>query len=158
MTTTETKIIPCNYSDPEHLQAVAGLINAYIHDEMGGGEPLSELRQLRLVDGLRNHPTAIVLLAENDGAYCGLLTAFENFATFAARPMINIHDLMVLPAARGKGIGRQLMNALIDEARRRDCCRVTLEVRHDNPVAQTLYMDLGFDDTDPPMFYWRKYL
>jgi len=158
MITTETKITPCDYSDPAHLYALAGLINAYIRDEMGGGEPLSAVRQQHLVDGLRQHPTAIVLLAENAGSYCGLLVAFENFATFMAQPMINIHDVIVLKTARGKGVGRQLMNALIAEARQRKACRVTLEVRHDNQVAQSLYKDLGFNDTDPPMFYWRKYL
>jgi GNAT superfamily N-acetyltransferase len=158
MRTIETQITLCNYSNQEHLQAITALIDAYIRDEMGGGEPLSELEQLRLVDGLNNHPKSIVLLAKTDGVFTGLLTAFENFSTFTAKPMVNIHDVIVLKAYRGKGIGRQLMNAVITEAENRKCSRITLEVRRDNITAQNLYKSLGFDDTNPGMFYWRKNL
>jgi ribosomal protein S18 acetylase RimI-like enzyme len=122
-----TNIITCDYSNPTHRQAIAGLINAYIDDEIGG-----------------------VLV--------GLLTAFENFSTFTAQPMINIHDVFVLQDYRGKGIGRQLMQALIQEAGNRKSSRISLEVRKDNPEAQNLYKSLDFEETDPSMFYWRKYL
>ncbi|KAA6318206.1 Aminoglycoside N(6')-acetyltransferase type 1 [termite gut metagenome] len=158
MTTTETQITSCNYSNQEHLQAIITLTSAYIKDEMGGGEPLSKLDQLRLVDGLNNHPKSIVLLAKTDGIFSGLLTAFENFSTFTAQPMVNIHDVFVLKEYRGRGLGRQLMNAVITEAENRKCSRITLEVRKDNSTAQSLYKSLGFDETNPGMFYWRKNL
>jgi ribosomal protein S18 acetylase RimI-like enzyme len=125
---------------------------------MGGGKPLSKTEQLHLIDGLNNHPKTIVLLAETENVFCGLLVAFENFSTFSAKPMINIHDVIVLKEYRKKGIGRQLMNALIEEAKRRKCSRITLEVRKDNDKAQNLYRDLDFKETEPEMFYWRKYL
>jgi ribosomal protein S18 acetylase RimI-like enzyme len=148
----------CDYANPEHRQAIVSLINAYIDDEMGGGDPLSKAEQTLLVEGLNKHPKSIVFLAEIDGVFVGLLTAFENFSTFTVKPMINIHDVIVLQEYRGKGIGRQLMNALVSEAENRGSSRVTLEVRKDNPTAQGLYKSLGFKDTDPSMFYWRKYL
>jgi ribosomal protein S18 acetylase RimI-like enzyme len=154
MTTVDIKI--CDYSNTEHLQAIAALINAYIADEMGGGKPLSKLEQLRLIEGLNNHPKSIVFLAETEGVFVGLLTAFENFSTFTVKPMVNIHDIIVLKEYRGKGIGRQLMNAVIREAENRSCSRVTLEVRKDNANAQNLYKSLGFEETEPSMFYWRK--
>jgi len=154
----KTRIIPCDYSDPEHRKAIIALISAYIQDEMGGSFPLSEQEQTDLVEGLKNHPKTLVLLAETQGIFTGLLTAFENFSTFTARPMMNIHDVMVLKEYRKKGIGRSLMNALIEEAEKRNCSRITLEVRKDNLPAQNLYQDLGFQDTEPSMFYWRKYL
>ncbi|OAV73747.1 ribosomal-protein-alanine N-acetyltransferase [Bacteroidales bacterium Barb7] len=158
MPTIETVIIPCNYSDPEHRQAIIALIDAYIKDAMGGGNPQSEAEQLALIDGLQNHPKALVLLARTNGVYSGLLTAFENFSTFTAKPMINIHDICVLKDYRGKGVGRQLMTAAIAEAENRGCSRVTLEVREDNIPAQSLYKSLDFNDTVPVLFYWRKNL
>jgi ribosomal protein S18 acetylase RimI-like enzyme len=158
MNQIETKTEACDYMNPKHLQAVAGLINAYILDDMGGGKVLSEPEQFRLIDGLANHPRALVFFAVYEGVYAGLLVAFENFSTFNAQAMINIHDLIVLKEYRKKGIGRMLMNALIDEAGQRKCSRITLEVRKDNFVAQALYKQLGFDETDPEMFYWRKKL
>jgi ribosomal protein S18 acetylase RimI-like enzyme len=157
MTTVKTNLIACDYANPEHLQAIATLIDIYIHDEMGGGTPLSQLEQLRLVEGLKQYPS-IVLLAEADGVFAGLLVAFENFSTFTVKPMINIHDVIVRPEYRGKGIGRLLLNGIVAESEKKGASRVTLEVRQDNIPAQNLYSSLGFHDTDPPMFYWRKYL
>ncbi|MDR0836550.1 MAG: GNAT family N-acetyltransferase [Tannerella sp.] len=151
-------ITSCNYSDPAHLDALVSLINAYIDDEMGGGKSLSQPEQRRLIEGLSNHPKSIVLLAETGGVFIGLLTAFENFSTFTTQPMVNIHDVFVSKEYRRKGVGRQLMNAVISEAENRGSSRITLEVRNDNVSAQNLYRSLGFEDTDPSMFYWRKYL
>lgn len=154
----QISIIPCDHSDPLHRKAIVSLINAYIKDNMGGGIPLSNDEQLRLTEGLGKHPTAIVLLAGTNDTYVGLLVAFENFSTFTARPMVNIHDVIVLPEYRGKGIGRLLLGGIIAEATRRKASRITLEVRKDNFIAQNLYKTLGFEETSPGMHYWRKYL
>ncbi|GAT62478.1 GNAT family N-acetyltransferase [Paludibacter jiangxiensis] len=157
-TITDIEIEDCDFSNPEHLNGICDLLNAYIRDQMGGGTPLNKLQQLRLVDGLNNHPTAIVLLALAGERPVGMLVAFENFSTFTVRPMVNIHDLIVLPEFRGLGVGRKLMEAIEIRARGKGCSRITLEVRHDNVKAQTLYVSLDFQEADPPMYYWRKNL
>ena len=148
----------CDFSDVTDLKAVGTLMNAYIKDQYGGGELLDMSRQLHLVDALNEHPKSIVLLAEIDGVRCGMVVAFENFSTFSVRPMINIHDVIVLEEYRGKGVGKRLMEAVEAIAIERQCSRITLEVREDNEVAQSLYKKMGFGETAPPMLYWRKYL
>jgi len=153
-----TNIIPCNLSVPEHQKAVIELIADYIMDEMGDGVPQSEQEKADLIAGLKKNPETIIIFAEIQGVFVGLLVAFENFSTFTARPMINVHDVTVLKEYRNKGIGRKLMNALIEEAKKRNCSRITLEVRKDNLPAQNLYKDLGFSEPPPGMLYWRKYL
>jgi ribosomal protein S18 acetylase RimI-like enzyme len=155
---TMIEITVCDYSNPAHSEALASLINSYIDDEMGGGNLLSQEEQQRMIEGLSAHPKAIVLLAREDGIFVGLLTAFENFSTFTAKPMLNIHDVFVLNDYRGKGVGRKLMKAIVAEAERRKCSRLTLEVRKDNVKAQNLYQSLGFAEVEHGMFYWRKYL
>ena len=57
----------------------------------------------------------------------------------------DIQTIAVSPAARGLGLGRALMNNLIDEAKRQRAHDIMLEVRADNPVAQSLYLSLGFE-------------
>lgn len=151
-----TEILDCCYANAEHLEAVAALLSAYIADEMGGGQPLTPQGKQQLVDGLSRHPAATVLLAKTGNTFSGMLVAFENFSTFTAKPMLNIHDLIVLKPHRGKGVGRLLMGAAIKKAEEKGCCRLTLEVRKDNAVAQNLYRDLGFAEASPPMHYWRK--
>jgi Acetyltransferases len=154
----EIEIEDCDFSNPDHLTSAVELINAYILDEMGGGTPLSPIQQLRFVDGLNDHPKKIVLLASVEGKCAGMIVAFENFSTFTARPMVNIHDIIVKKEFRGNGIGRKMMEALENRANELRCSRITLEVREDNKVAQQLYKSMGFDETEPPMRYWRKYL
>ncbi|MDR2533262.1 MAG: GNAT family N-acetyltransferase [Tannerellaceae bacterium] len=151
-------IIPCNFADPDHRSAVVSLINQYIADDMGGGDPLDETKAQRLLSGLESRPATILLLAKAGCEYAGMLTAFDNFSTFTARPMINIHDVFVDSRFRGYGIGRLLMESIIAEGRRRNCRRITLEVRVDNHSAQNLYRSLGFSEVPPGMYYWRLYL
>ncbi len=50
----------------------------------------------------------------------------------------------VIPVARRRGIARTLVDALLDEARRRGSVEAFLEVRVDNPGARALYAIQGF--------------
>jgi ribosomal-protein-alanine N-acetyltransferase len=50
----------------------------------------------------------------------------------------------VLPARRRRGIGRQLMAALLDWAAARGIARIHLEVAEDNDAACALYRGCGF--------------
>ena len=56
----------------------------------------------------------------------------------------DIQTIAVAPFARGIGLGRGLMHALITQARRRHIAELFLEVRADNPIARALYASLGF--------------
>ena len=70
--------------------------------------------------------------------YAGLLAP-------AGSGQADIQTIAVAPAARRQGLGRALMVAMLDEARRRKSAEVFLEVRADNPNAQALYASLGFE-------------
>ena len=93
-----------------------------------------------------------MLLAFDDDEAIGIAVCFFGFSTFRARPLLNIHDLAVLPQHRGKGAGRALLQAAEDHARREGCCRVTLEVLESNAGARALYRRFGFDDTTVSRF------
>lgn len=60
--------------------------------------------------------------------------------------MIHLFALEVANDRRNEGIGGALVEFVLDEARRRKCRRVYLEVRIDNP-ARRLYHRLGFRRT-----------
>jgi [ribosomal protein S18]-alanine N-acetyltransferase len=51
-----------------------------------------------------------------------------------------------VPDRRRQGIGQALLDALLDEAKRRGASAVFLEVRVDNEAAQALYRRNGFAD------------
>jgi len=148
----------CDFENPVHLKSLADLLNHYMDDPMGDHPPLTKLEQLRLVDGLANHPTAFVLFICHEGRYAGLVTCFELFSTFNVKPYLYIHDVVIHADFRGKGLGRELLEKLVAYSNERNYCKITLEVREDNLVAQQLYKSLGFDECTPAMLFWTKKL
>jgi len=67
----------------------------------------------------------------------------------------DIQTIAVAPFARGIGLGRGLMHALITQARRRRLAELFLEVRADNPIARALYDSLGFEEIGVRRRYYR---
>ena len=139
MNETLLSIVRADLSRPAHQTAVLGLLDAYSADPMGDGKPLSTTARRDLIPGLRRHPTTLVFLACYGGEPVGLAICFRGFSTFAARPLLNIHDFFVAPAHRGAGIGRRLMAAIERHARELGCCKLTLEVLENNHRARKLY-------------------
>jgi ribosomal protein S18 acetylase RimI-like enzyme len=156
--TDNLKIIPCDFDDPRHCEALVNLMNEYICDEMGDGKPYAEGQGEQLVEGLRNHPSKLVLLALVDEQFVGLCNCFVNFATFTVKPFINIHDVIVTRSYRNKKVGRRIIEKVIERASELGCSKVTLEVREDNLNARHLYNKLGFSDAEPRQYYWIHYL
>jgi ribosomal protein S18 acetylase RimI-like enzyme len=137
-------ILEADLGRPDHCDAVVRLVDAYARDPMGDGKPLSTQARRELIVELRKHPTTLIFLAYQRQEAIGVAVCFVGFSTFAARPLVNIHDLAVLPHCRGKGVGRKLLLRVEEEAHRRGYCRLTLEVRDDNKPARHLYKSLGF--------------
>ena len=148
----------CDFENPLHLNKLVNLLNMYMIDPMGDALPLNKLQQLRLVDGLANHPSSFVIFELLDGEIVGLATCFINFSTFMVKPYLNVHDFFVHPDYRGKGLANNLLQELISISNDRKYCKITLEVREDNFVAQGLYKSLGFEECKPTMLFWTKKL
>jgi ribosomal protein S18 acetylase RimI-like enzyme len=74
----------------------------------------------------------------------GIVTCFVGFSTFAARPLINIHDLYVTGDCRRTGVARSLLETVEQKARELGCCKLTLEVQENNQPALALYGRFGF--------------
>jgi GNAT superfamily N-acetyltransferase len=138
------RIVQADLDRPDHQSAVLALISAYAEDAMGNGGPLPEDVLRRLIPGLREHPTTVILLAYVDERPVGIATCFMGFSTFYARPLINVHDLAILPEFRGRGIGQQLLGGVIEKATQLGCCKVTLEVHEANARAKQMYEAAGF--------------
>lgn len=138
------EILHADYQNPQHAKDLVYLLNAYALDPMGGGVALTEQVRNTLVDELAKRSFAISLLAYVDGTAAGLLNAFEGFSTFAAKPLLNVHDIIVLESFRGLRLSQQLLAALEHIARERGCCKITLEVLSRNEAAKCAYVKFGF--------------
>ncbi|MDR3411129.1 MAG: GNAT family N-acetyltransferase [Formivibrio sp.] len=149
-------IAQANLDNPRHATGIVDCLDAYAQDPMGGGQALSLYARQNLITGLRAHPASMTFIAQKADQIVGVAVCFIGYSTFTAKPRLNLHDLIVLPEQRGRGIGRALLKAVVGHAEATDCCAVTLEVRKDNPTAQTLYRSLGFGGGSSAMEFWVK--
>lgn len=150
--TNKVTVRPVKFDNPDDATHYIELLDAYARDPMGGGAPLPRDVRDRLPNELAQHPTAHALFAEVDATPVGFATCFLGYSTFRARPLLNIHDIAILPEWRGRAVAKALLDAITELARSLDCCRVTLEVREDNPRAQHVYRTAGFEPADCSLF------
>ena len=156
-------VTQADYADADDAAAIVQLLDMYARDPMGGGTPLSRDVLDKVVPGLAAAGNAFSLIARIDGEPVGLANCFFAFSTFAARPLVNIHDVVVDARFRGRGIGRALFAEIESIAAARGACKVTLEVLSGNAPARALYASLGYGDyaLDPATgaaLFWQKRL
>lgn len=152
-------IVEVDYTNAVQMEHLASLLNAYSMDDMGNGKRLDHTVLDKLIIDLPNIVGAYSFIAymnqENRLLPVGLINCFSGYSTFKAAPLLNIHDVVVLDSVRGKGIGAKLIHAVEKKGKELGCCKITLEVRTDNP-AEKLYRRLGFTDGDNPMIFLTK--
>jgi len=157
------KIILADYSNEQHEKEIPMLLDGYASDPMGGGKSLDDKIKNSIVKELSKLPHAFSVIAYVDGQPAGLANCFEAFSTFACKPLINIHDFVVLNEYRGKGISQIMLKKVEEIARSKDCCKVTLEVLSNNEVAKSAYKKFAFSgyELDPEVgfaLFWQKSL
>lgn len=125
------------------LAAVVSMTQVYASDPNALGRPLGPNPTARLPEAMRAHPGLIVFLAWDRSDPVGVATCVLSFSSFRAAPVLNIHDLAVVPTHRGQGVGARLLDAVATAGKELGCCKVTLEVSPTNP-ARRLYEASGF--------------
>ena len=88
-------------------------------------------------------PYAEVVLACEAEKPLAFALFFHNYSTFNGAPGIYLEDLFVLPEARGRGIGKQLLTYLAHTAVERGCARLEWAVLDWNEPAIGFYKRLG---------------
>ncbi len=157
------RVVKTQFDETAHAADFCRLMQVYATDVMGGGHALSSEVLTRLVPAIRARPFVDVLPAYRDEECLGMATLIEGFSTFQAAPLLNIHDMVVAATHRGQGISHALLAEAEAEARRRGCCKLTLEVLSENHVAKASYRSFGFEDytLDPSAghaLFWQKRL
>ena len=94
----------------------------------------------------------------------------DGLAVLRFRPSIWIEplecylaELYVVPDKRGRGIGRAVMNAVIEVARAEGAGHIELNTSDDDIAARALYESLGFTNREgkpdgPVMYYYEREL
>ena len=137
-------------------------IGRLLHDfnrEFGDPTPPPDQLALRIRDLLEGGDTSVLLAG----------TRPDGVAVLRFRPAIwsnalesYLAELYVVPARRGRGLGRALMVAAMDLARARGADRMDLGTGENDVAARALYESLGFSnrerEPDGPLscFYERE--
>ena len=157
------KVVKADYLNDQHKKDIPALLDKYASDPMGGGKPLNENVKNNLVKELSKIPHALSVIAYIDGKAAGLVNCFEAFSTFSCKPLINIHDVVVLNEYRGNGISQAMLSKVEEIAKSKGCCKVTLEVLSNNEVAKSAYRKFGFSSYElapkaGEALFWQKQL
>ena len=88
-------------------------------------------------------PAAEAIIAWSGAEPIGFALFFHNFSTFLGRRGLYLEDLFVVPAWRGRGVGKQLLSHLAGIAIARNCGRMEWAVLDWNAPAIGFYDRLG---------------
>lgn len=95
-----------------------------------------------LAERLEHGESVVLLAADGHGAVLGFVQMYPTFSSLRIARTYVLYDLFVDPAARRRGVGRRLMEAAAQEARRRGAVSLVLSTAKTNHPAQRLYESL----------------
>jgi GNAT superfamily N-acetyltransferase len=96
----------------------------------------------------------VQLIARSDGGEpVGFATVYWSWDTLIAARMGIMHDLFVIPAARGTGIADLLIEACVEECRRHGAAKLGWQTAPDNARARRVYERVGATK-DEWVDYW----
>jgi GNAT superfamily N-acetyltransferase len=145
----DVRIVPATERD---VPTVLSLIKALAEYEQLAHEVEATEDDIR--DSLfGDWPGAEVVLAYVGSDLAGFALFFHNYSTFLGRRGLYLEDLFVLPAYRGKGVGRRLLAHLARIALERRCGRMEWWVLDWNESAIRFYRSIGA----LPMDDWTVY-
>jgi GNAT superfamily N-acetyltransferase len=145
----DVRVVPATERDtPTILSLIKGLAEyERLGDEVEATE--DDIRESLFGDW----PGAEVVLAYVGSELAGFALFFHNFSTFLGRRGLYLEDLFVLPAYRGRGVGRRLLAHLARVALERKCGRMEWWVLDWNESAIRFYQSIGAR----PMDDWTVY-
>jgi len=125
----------------DDLDVAVELFTGYL--DFYGVTPEPDRVQAFIAERLRTGDS-VILLAERGDRALGLAQVFPTLSSLDLAPLWTLGDLVVVPEARGQGVGRALLRAVCERAAAAGAACVALETAHSNTTAQALYESEGF--------------
>lgn len=137
--TASFSIRPAQPSDVAHIHAM--IIELAVFEKL---EHLVVATEAMLHEGLFGaRPACEAIIGEEDGQVVTFALFFHNFSTFLTRKGLYLEDLYVKQSCRGKGYGKQMLVALAQLAKERNCGRFEWSVLDWNVNAIKFYEGMG---------------
>lgn len=130
-------------AEPRDEEAVVNLLGLLI--DFYGDKPEREILRKTFKHVLANHQTIKLAVAEWDGQVVGIAGLHAgHYSTWWDGWYGHLEDVYVLPEFRRRGIGKALVEFIVDTAREMGLIRLEMHVLTRNTPARTFYTGLGF--------------
>ena len=131
-------------------------LNSEYEEHTPGVEALAEHARSLLAAG----EVTVLFAGEGPDGFC--LLRFHR-SIYDGRPDAYIQELYVVPGLRGQGIGRALLEAVMDMARSEGATHMELGTSETDTAARALYEDAGFTNREgkpdgPVMLFYEREL
>ena len=134
------KLIKATHSD---ISELVELLSSLFEQE-AEFEPNSEIQSKALSKIILDPKIGIILIAKDDDKILGMVNLLFTESTALGCKVALLEDMVVLSSSRGEGIGSQLIDYAISEAKKAGCKRITLLTDIENTKAQSFYQKKGF--------------
>jgi ribosomal protein S18 acetylase RimI-like enzyme len=130
-------------AEREDAELLAGMLHDF-NTEFSEPTPGTEVLMRRVLAFIENGEMTYLLGSEGVGDPAGFAQVSFRPSIWADEPVGYLEELYVEPARRGRGIGRAIMNAVIELAHERGAAGVEVVTGEDDTAARALYESLGF--------------
>jgi len=107
-------------------------------------KPNSEAQRKALSEIILDPKIGIILVARDHEIIVGMINLLFTQSTALGSKVAILEDMVVQPTSRRAGIGAQLIDFAIGEAKKEGCKRITLLTDIENTKAQLFYQRKGF--------------
>ena len=130
---------------PADVEPALLLIKELAAFEKAPEQVINTVKQM-LIDGYGEKPIFDLLVAEADQKIAGIAIYFIKYSTWKGK-CLYLDDIVVQESLRGKGIGKQLFDAVVAEAKLCNCQQLQWQVLNWNYPAINFYKkyDTVFD-------------
>ena len=125
----------------DDVEAIAPLFEAYRRFYQ---QPSDPIKSRSFIQDRLTHGDSVIFLAEENGNTLGFTQLYPLFSSTACRRLWLLNDLYTHESARGRGVGRALVEAARVHAVDSGACGLELATANTNLTAQRLYESLGW--------------
>ena len=150
---------PIRRAGASDADAVARLLRCFNAEYDDPAPPQEEMAER--IRGLLGHGDTVILVAGDP--MCAVSVMRFRPGLWSAKLECYLAELYVVPARRGRGLGRALMNAAMEVAREAGADYMDLGTSEADVAARALYESLGFSNREgkpdgPINYYYEREL
>jgi GNAT superfamily N-acetyltransferase len=126
----------------DDLDMIVPMFDAY--RQFYNQPPDLELARAFILERFQHGQSIVFLALDMNGSPLGFTQLYPSFSSVSARRIFVLNDLFVAPNGRRRKVGRLLLQAAAEFARKVGAARLTLSTALDNSAAQALYENSGW--------------